>query len=104
MQCLWMAGKSSLLLSTVKAEVDLVGGKAFEEEGKCRKMGVSDGLGPEMVLLGAEAMFAPGPDWGTGLHCQSAQISLPAFHVLLRACENPVKCHTNPTPNFPPPG
>lgn len=40
-----------------------MGEKSSEEEGKCRKMGVSDGLGPKLVPLGAEAdkgMLAPG--------------------------------------------
>jgi len=46
LQHLCRAGTSSLLLGTVKAEVGSAGGKPSEEEGKCRKMGVSDGLGP----------------------------------------------------------
>lgn len=37
---------SSLLLGTAKAEAGSAGGKPSKEEGKCRKMGVSDGLGP----------------------------------------------------------
>lgn len=46
---------SSLLLGTAKAEVSLAGRKSSEEEGKCRKMSVSDGFFPELVLLDTRA-------------------------------------------------
>lgn len=49
------AGLGSLLLDTAKAEVGLAGRKSSKEEGKCRKMGVSDGFVPELVLLDTEA-------------------------------------------------
>lgn len=51
----WRAGVSSLLLGTAKAEVGWAGRESSEEEGKCRKMGVSDGLVSELVLLDTEA-------------------------------------------------
>lgn len=62
-QHLWRAGTSCLLLGTVKGEVVSVGEKSSEEEGKCRKMGVSDWLGSELVPLGVKAdkaTLAPG--------------------------------------------
>lgn len=46
---------SSLFLGTAKVEVGWAGRKSSEEEGKCRKMGVSDGFAPELVLLAREA-------------------------------------------------
>jgi len=38
------------------------------------------------------------------LQRRPAPFSLSVFNSLLGACENPVKCHSNPSPNFPPPG
>lgn len=46
---------SSLLFGTAKAEVGLAGRESSEEEGKCRKTGVSDRFVPELVLLDTEA-------------------------------------------------
>lgn len=73
-------------------------------------MGVSDGLGPELVPSGAEAgevTLAASPGWGHSRQNRAAVQRSPVvpFSIqLFSAWENPVKCHTNPSPNLPPPG
>lgn len=67
------------------------------------------GLALQSVPAGTEAEQGharsrswPGPPpCSAGLPCKGTQFSLPAFNSLLGACENPVKCHFNPSPNFP---
>ena len=94
-QHLWRIRTSSLLLGTEKGEVGLVGGNPSEEERKCRKMGVSDGLGPELVPVGAEAgkaTLAPGPGQGHGCAAQGCIAKAPSslFQYSIH-CSVPVK-------------
>lgn len=48
----------------------------------------------------------PGPSWVMAMQPKTAfrgaQVSLPAIQSL-GACETPVKCHSVPSPYFPPP-
>lgn len=97
-QCL-EGGMSSLLLGTAKAEVGLAGRESSEDEGKCRRMGVSDGFVAEL-LFWTQRLMRPGPSQVTAMQPKAefrgAQVSLSAIQSL-SACETLVKCHSIPS-------